>query len=242
MSLTRVHRYCGPESLSDEVAKRLIEQLAGLQRNERVAQLCLTGGRTAQAMYERFAVRAAGAIDPARLELWWSDERFLPTDDPDRVAGPVLAVLAGSLTLKPARIHPMPGADGLVESAQAALTYAKELGDTAFDLCILGMGPDGHIASLFPGHPSGEPTTALAIGVTDAPKPPLERITLTLQAINRAKQVWLLVTGADKAQACARALAGEVGLPAARVQGREATHWFVDAEAAAGLPQHICSL
>lgn len=243
MTSPQVLRHHDAADLADRAAERLLATLIELQADGRVAQLCLTGGRIAHQMYIKLGELVEGsALDPARLELWWGDERFVPTDDPDRNAGPTLAVLAGHFPLAPARTHPMPAADGVVDAAASAATYAKELDDTRFDLCLLGMGPDGHVASIFPDHPSSEPTNQTVIGVSDAPKPPAERISLTLPALNNSDEVWFLVSGLDKAPAVARAISGDVALPAARIHGGRRTLWLVDQDAASGLPYFECSV
>ncbi len=239
----QVVRHADPEDLADRAAARLLATLVELQADGRVAQLCLTGGRIALELYRRLGELVSGSeLDPARLELWWGDERFLPTDDPERNAGPALALLARHFPLDPARTHPMPSADGVVDAAASAATYAKELGETRFDLCLLGMGPDGHVASIFPDHPSSEPTTQSVIGVSDAPKPPPERISLTVPTLNTSREVWFVVSGAEKANALVRALAGDTTLPAGRVAGQERTLWLVDQAAAEQLPYFDCTL
>lgn len=243
MSQPTVVRYRDAEDLANQTASRLLQALIGYQADGRVAQLCLTGGRIALRIYARLAELVVGSeLDPARLELWWGDERYLPTDDPDRNAGPTLATLAGRFPLDPARTHPMPAADGLIDAAAGAATYAKELADTRFDLVLLGMGEDGHVAALFPDHPSSEPTTQTVIGVSDSPRPPSEQISLTVPALSRAGQVWFLVSGREKAASLRRALAGDLSLPAARVHGEEATFWLVDQAAASELPYFECSV
>ena len=237
----QVARYLDADDLADHAARRLLDALVGFQADGGVAQLCLTGGRIALRMYARLAQLVVGSdLDPARLELWWGDERFVPTDDPARNAGPALASLAGRFPFDPSRTHPMPAADGLIDAGAGALTYAKELGDTRFDLVLLGVGADGHVASIFPGHPSEEPTTQTVIGVSDSPTPPAQRISLTLPALSRARQVWFLVSGPEKADAVAAAVGGDQSMPAARVHGEEATLWLVDRPAAAKLPYFEC--
>ena len=239
----QVLRYLDADDLASHAAARLVDALVGYQADGRVAHLCLTGGRIALRVYHQLAGLVGGSdLDPARLELWWGDERFVPTDDPARNVGPTLASLAGRFVVDPARTHPMPAADGLIDAGAAAATYAKELGDTRFDVCLLGLGEDGHVASIFPGHPSGEATSQTVIGVSDSPKPPAERITLTIPALSRSGEVWFLVSGEEKADAVAAALAGDESLPAARVQGEESTLWLVDRAAASRLPYFECSL
>lgn len=243
MTHPTVVRYRDAEELASQAANRLLRALIAFQTGERVAQLCLTGGRIAQRIYARLAELVVDSeLDPARLELWWGDERYLPTGDPERNAGPTLATLAGHFPLAPSRTHPMPAADGLIDADAGAATYAKELGDTRFDLVLLGMGTDGHIASIFPRHPSGEPTAQSVIGVSDSPKRPSERISLTVNTLSRSAQVWFLVSGAEKAAALRQALAGDQELPAARVHGADETVWLVDQAAATELPYFECSV
>jgi len=233
----------GAVALARRTAQRLLDTLIARQSEGHLAQLCLAGGRIAMATYAEFAELVPGsALDPSRLELWWSDERFLPADDPERNAGPALALLARSFPIDPARTHPMPSADGIIDAGASAATYAKELGDTVFDVCLLGMGPDGHVGSIFPGHPSSEPTNQPVIGVSDSPKPPPDRISLTVARMNTSAEIWVIVNGAEKANALSRALAGDDKLPAGHVNAQGRTLWLVDEAAASSLPYYECSL
>lgn len=239
---TRVLRFPQEETLVAAAAAALLRRLLNAQEKGEV-NLCLTGGRIANKIYAAFANLSVGSgLECSRLHLWWGDERFVGTTDPDRNALQSLALLGGRLHLQPSQIHPMPASDGNADPDESAYAYAQELGDTVFDLCLLGMGPDGHVASIFPHHPSFEPTTSTAIGVTDAPKPPPERISLTLPAINRSHDVWLWVNGEEKAQATAAALAGDPDLPAAHVHATHETVWFLDDAAASLVPMHQCQL
>ncbi len=233
---TRTIVHSDADALVLGAATRLLERLSQLQSSDGVAQLCLTGGRIANRIYQGLAEQLPGSpLDGTRVELWWGDERWVPTEHPDRNAGEALAILAPTLAMDPSRVHPMPAADGNVSIEDSADGYAAELGETAFDICLLGVGPDGHVASIFPGHPSLEPTTARVIAVHGSPKPPPERLSLSLATINRSREVWFVVSGADKAEAVRRAHDGEADLPAALVQGREATVWLVDEDAASQL-------
>ena len=134
----------------------------------------------------------------------------------------------------------MPASDGDLDLDQAAEAYARALGDVAFDICLLGMGPDGHVASIFPEHPSAY-AEGDVIAVRSSPKPPPERISLTLPVINRSQEVWFVVSGSDKAAAAKMALlgAGPVQIPAGGVSGVERTLWLMDRDAAAELPTDL---
>lgn len=215
------------------LAADLIAATSAAQAEGRVAQLCITGGRAPLELYRLLADKYADAVDWRAVELWWVDERYVPSDSADRNAEPALELLAG-LPLDPSRVHPMPADEG-ADLNTAAAGYAELVGDTVFDVCLLGMGPDGHCASLFPGHPEARTEGTAAIAVHDSPKPPPKRISLTMEVINRSAEKFLLVTGADKAEACARAHA-EAGpdseLPVARVTDPV---WYLEADSASRL-------
>lgn len=241
---TRVVRLPTPGAVSDLVAQRLLRRLIELQQEQDSVHLCLTGGITADTMYLRFAELADSSnLDASKLQLWWGDERFVPATDPRRNSLQAVSRLARTVSIKSADTHVIPARDGRRDPYEAAAEYEAELGETRFDITLLGMGRSGHVASIYPGHPSFEPTTRRVIGVTDAPEDPPEQITLTLSSLNRSAEVWFLVTGASKADALARALDGDATAPAAHVRGQEATFFFIDEAAAAGLPpQFDCPL
>lgn len=166
---------------ADDVASIVAERLVALLTKKAAAQdridICLAGGTAANAVYERMAELIVDVdIDYMKLHLWWGDERFVAATDPDRNSLQALERLARTLPIHSANIHMMAAKDGRKDSRESADVYETELGDTRFDLVLLGMGPDGHTASIFPEHPSFKPTTRLVIGVEDAPKPPPERI------------------------------------------------------------------
>jgi 6-phosphogluconolactonase len=230
------------DEVAEALAHRLIARLTELQRDFRTPQVCLTGGRIATRAYGHLAEEGVfAAVDWSRVELWWGDERFVPAGDKDRNADPTLEILR-PLPLEPERVHVMPPSDAGLDLDAAAEAYAGELGDTAFDICLLGMGPDGHVASLFPEHPSSY-AEGDVIGVRASPKPPPERISLTLPVINRSREVWFIVSGSDKAAAAKMALlgAGPVQVPAGGVSGVELTLWLLDRDAAAELPSDLAA-
>jgi 6-phosphogluconolactonase len=231
----------GPDDVAEALAARLTARLLDIQRSGRVPQVALTGGRIATKAYQRLAADGAqSSVDWGRVDLWWGDERFVAADDDDRNDLATVQVLQDSLALDPARIHRMPARDGSRDLDAAAAAYADELGGTTFDLCLLGLGPDGHVASLFPDHPSSS-TPGRVIAVRDSPKPPPDRISLTLEVINASAEVWFLVSGEDKAEAARLALTheGPVPVPGARAVGVERTVWFLDEAAASSLPEDI---
>lgn len=244
MSARRVMRYQSGDELAEGVAHRLAHEIVRLQGRQPRVDLCLTGGRIANRIYSALATAPEGSqVDPSQLHVWWGDDRFVPAGDPDRNSLQSLIQLSKAFHLDPANTHVVPAADGKADPDEAAYSYAQEIGDTIFDICLLGMGPDGHVASLFPGHPAFVPDTSqIAVGVTEAPKPPPERISITLPVINRSERVWFLVSGAEKADAVQRVFAGDQSLPAFLVHGVTETCWMIDPEASAGLPRYNCVL
>jgi len=226
------------DAVAEALATRLLSRLAELQAGSRVPQLALTGGRIATRAYARLAAAGpAAAVDWSRVDLWWGDERFVAARDVERNAKQAVDLLREPLGLPDARVHEMLAADAGVGLDAAAEAYAAELGDTVFDICLLGLGPDGHVASLFPEHPSVH-AGGRVIAVRNAPKPPPDRISLTLEVINRSAEVWFVVSGTDKAAAVAMAVqgAGPVQVPGAGAHGEDRTLWLLDSEAAAELP------
>ena len=233
--------HAGPDDVAEALAARLTARLTELQRDGHVPQVCLTGGRIATKAYGRLAAEGRrSAVDWTRVDLWWGDERFVPADDDDRNDKPALALLRGPLGLPAARLHTMPAAGGDLDLDAAAERYAQELGGTTFDVCLLGLGPDGHVASIFPEHPSAH-AEGRVIAVRNSPKPPPDRVSLTLEVINASAEVWFLVSGEDKAEAAALALqgAGPVQVPGAGAHGRERTLWLLDRAAASKLPPDL---
>lgn len=240
---TRVVRLKDAADVSRVVAERLLARMIDLQGKQDTVHICLTGGNAANAMYEELATLVEGSeLDASRLQLWWGDERFVPATDPERNSQQAISRLARTLSIKSADTHMMAAKDGRKDSHESAAEYEAELGDTSFDITLLGIGEDGHVASIFPNHPSFEVTGRAVIGVEDSPKEPTERISLTIPTLNRADEVWMMATGEAKAAAVARSLSGDESVPGAHVQGRVATYWFLDAGAAAGLPaQYACT-
>lgn len=235
-------------ALTRGVAGALARRIVELQATQDKVHLALTGGTTAKIVHEAFAALSpATSLDPAKLELWWTSERYVPTTDPSRNSTAALAVLARSMAIVSSQTHPMPTTSSTSDPHQAALQYSAEIGEQEFDICMLGLGDDGHVAAIFPNHPSmtdamDAPASTRAIGVVDAPIAPPERMTLTFNQLNKSHEIWMFASGSDKADALARAIARDPQIPASHVSGREKTQWFVDEAAAQLLPYYDCEL
>lgn len=240
--MRRVRRCADPAELAETVAHALLERLVAIQREGRMPQIVLTGGSIADRIHRATADRAGGSgVDWTQVVWWWGDERFVASDSAERNARQARHSLLDVVGALPEQIHEVPAREEAADPDAAAVAYAREIdvhgGDT-FDLVMLGVGPDGHVASLFPGSAQLAETDRLCVGVTGSPKPPPERVSLTFPALNRARSVWFVVSGTDKADAVARALTEPpplvADLPAIGVTGSVETVWFVDRAAHPG--------
>jgi 6-phosphogluconolactonase len=238
--------------LADSAAARLVMAIVDAQSSRGQADIVLTGGSMGSAVLVSLGHSPAkDAIDWRRLNVWWSDERFLPAGDPERNETQSRQALLDVVPLDPARVHPMPASDGPdgADLEAAAARYARQLAAAApagqdvpeFDVLMLGVGPDAHVASLFPEHPALHERDTSTIGVRGAPKPPPLRVSMTFPSLNAARHVWFLVSGSDKAGAVGLALsgAGQMQAPAAGVTGMRSTTWLLDRAAATHVPTQL---
>jgi 6-phosphogluconolactonase len=249
MSAPDVHIEPSADALADVVADRVVSVLGAAVRESGAAHLVVTGGGILEQVLAALA-RRGPALEWARVHVWWGDERYVDADSDERNDKPAMRLLFDQVDVDPAKLHRMPAADaGLGDDVEsAAASYAAELARAvpgaadeavpAFDVVLLGVGPDGHCASLFPGHPGTRVVDASVIAVHDSPKPPPTRLSLTFPALDAAKEVWFVVAGSGKADAVARAIGGapREEVPSAGPRGRNRTLWLIDQEAAANLP------
>lgn len=239
-----------PQTLAESVAARFLSRVAKRVDEGKLAHISLTGGTMGSAVLAAASRNPRIArIDWSRVHFWWSDERFVPRGHADRNDQQARAALLDALDLPDANIHTAAASDDGIELDAAAEAYAAELAGFAgndgpwpsFDVCFLGVGPDGHIASLFPDRPEILITDRAVVAVRDSPKPPPERVSMTRPVINSAKRVWMVLSGTDKASALGLALAGAsyASVPAAGAKGRKRTVFFVDGDAAAQVPPEL---
>ncbi len=237
-------------ALASAVAARFIAKTIDLVEEFGEANVVLTGGTMGEAVLE--AVRRSpdcGRVPWGRVNIWWGDERWLPAGDPERNETLARRALLDHVPVDPARVHAMPASDDGLDLDRAAELYEAEIAGAApshlslppFDIVFLGVGPDGHIASLFPNAAGVRERDRLVIPVRNSPKPPPERLSLTLPVINSAARVWMVLAGADKASALGLALAGASvdEVPVAGVRARRTTIYWVDGDAAAEVPESL---
>jgi 6-phosphogluconolactonase len=241
------------DDLAADVAARTISTLAHAQQTRTRAALGLTAGSIMEAVWRALATSPAReAVEWAAVDVFWADERFVPSDSPDRNVTAAQRILFDHEPFSAARHFPMPpdGGEFAGDLDAAAAAYAATLArerrpddppdQPAFDVVLLGVGPDGHCASLFPEHPGLYDESSTVIPVRNSPKPPPNRISLSFDGLNAAREIWVVASGEGKAQAVALALggAGRTQIPSAGALGTKRTLWLVDRAAACRLPKH----
>ncbi len=246
----RVVVYADKQSLSESLASRFLKRVSRVIASRGEATIVLTGGTMG------YAVLAAvndspsrDSVDWTKVNFWWGDERWLPDGDAERNETQARDALLAHIPLDETRVHPFAASDSGVELDAAAEAYATELKASgpagaeypAFDITFLGVGPDGHIASLFPERPGIREDRRTVIPVRNSPKPPPERLSLTLPVINSSERIWLVISGPDKASALGLALADAsvFEVPAAGAHARKSTLFLVDEAAAAEVPKEL---
>ncbi len=239
--------------LNEAIAGRLVIEIAGAQQARGIAHLVLTGGSMgggALVALRDICLAQHDAVNWSTVHFWWGDERFVELGDHERNDTQARAALLDHVAVPAQNVHIMAPSDGpsgddvdgAAEAYSAELArYASAGGAVpAFDVLMLGVGPDAHVASLFPHHPAQRVVDSSVIAVRDSPKPPPVRISLSYPAIGAARQVWLLVAGEEKAQAVEEACSPDANrwdYPASGVRGAARTVWWLDNAAAALLPQ-----
>jgi len=232
MSAADILCYESDTALAEDVAQRLITVLTEVQATGRQPHVALTGGTIASQIYDVLGRIGPGSpVDWSNVAFWWGDERFVPSDSPERNA--LQARQAFLDVVGATRVHEMPTPNSACSVEEGARAYSAEIkasGAGHFDVVLLSLGPDGHVASIFPGSPQATDTDHIAVGVTNSPKPPAERITLTIDALNHADRIWLLAAGVgeggSKEAAFREATAPEPPALAARLHAHLDTLWF----------------
>lgn len=248
--------------LAAATAARLITRLLDVQSERGEATVVLTGGRVGIATLQAVAESSARlAVDWSRVNFWFGDDRFVETASSERNAAQASAALLDSVDVDPQRVHFMAASDQVANLEAAAQDYAEQLaaaatlewenndddqGESApvvprFDVLLLGLGPDAHIASLFPEMAGIRAQGVSVVAVRNSPKPPPLRVSLSLETINTAQEIWIVAAGADKAAAAGLGLAGAnpYQVPASGARGVNKTLWLIDQEAAAKVPEKL---
>lgn len=213
-----------------------------------VVHIVLTGGSVGISVLRSINEHAdRDTVDWGRVHAWWGDERWVSSGHADRNAVQAQDALLDHVAIPTANVHPYPASDGELSLHDAADHYRAELERAGggsmptFAITFLGVGPDGHIASLFPEREGPRVIESTVLAVDDSPKPPPQRLSLSLPLINSSERVWVVLAGVDKAPAFGLALAGasSADVPVAGVQGTDQTIFFVDEAASSDVPESL---
>ena len=219
--------YADAAELSEEVT---VQILAAIEKNLKIKNqfhLVLTGGTLGVHISESLVKEFnsdSGAFKG--LHIWWSDERFVESDSVERNSFALHETVTNSNIV----IHEVLASDVAQDIDEAVADYALALENVDIDLNILGLGPDGHVASLFPGRADIDDQRRV-FAITDSPKPPAERVSFTMSMINSAQEVWIVASGESKAEAVTKIIEGDLSIPASYVRGHSHTRLIVDTEA-----------
>jgi 6-phosphogluconolactonase len=238
------------QALGASVAARFITKIIDVIDDQGQASIAISGGSVSTLVLAAIASSdARESVDWSRVHVWWVDERWVPKGDPDRNDTGTQSDFFDHVSIPDENIHRFATSDAGLSIDEAASAYADELRAAAregalapsFDITLLGVGPDGHTASLFPEFPQLSVTDRAVVSVDDSPKPPPQRLTLTFPVINASQRVWVILSGAEKASVLGLALAGAAveDVPVGGVQGRKRTVFFVDQDAARDVPENL---
>ncbi|MDF2918210.1 MAG: 6-phosphogluconolactonase [Microbacterium sp.] len=238
------------DTLTGSIAARFLDRVAKWGTDGRTVNVGLAGGGIMTDVLERLGSHPErDTVDWSRVHFWWVDERFVARDSEDRNEAVARRAFLDAIELPTSNVHPIAASDEAPDAEAAASAYAAELATAGidgaawpvFDICFLGVGPDGHIASLFPDRGEIRITNSAVSAVHDSPKPPAERVTLTRPVINASKRVWMVLAGPDKSAALGLALAGASyhSVPAAGAKGTRRTILFTDEATAAQVPPEL---
>jgi 6-phosphogluconolactonase len=236
--------------LADLVADKFIVRVRKCVKRQGVAHVVLTGGSVARDVHRAIAAHPRrDSVDWSAVHFWWGDDRYVDTGHPERNDQQATDDMLGACGVLPETIHPMPAYNADVTTQEAAEHYAAELSSyaadgshwPAFDIAFAGVGPDGHVLSVFPGSAQASLDGEAVVAVDNSPTPPAQRITMSIPLLNLSKRVWLVASGADKAPAIGLALAGAhvSEVPAAGLSGSQSTKVFIDADLAANVSEDL---
>jgi 6-phosphogluconolactonase len=219
-------------TVATAVASRLEDVIEQDLATRGECHVVLTGGTVGIALLRQVALTRQ--IDWSDVHFWWGDERYVESSSSDRNAVQAREAMLAKLSIPETNIHEFPATDNSANLLEAKIEFLQEVrkhfGDDfpVFDLTILGMGPDGHIASLFPGHESMASGEAV-VAESNSPKPPAERLSFSYEVLNSSSKIVFVVSGLDKAEAITAVHTNEeCNLPAAKIQAVGETIWFID--------------
>ncbi len=219
--------YADAAELAEEVTVQILAAIEKGLKLKSQFHLVLTGGTLGVQISESLVKEFSADLDAFRgLHIWWSDERFVPAESVERNAFPFHDNLKNQNIV----VHEALASNQVATLAESVSDYDLALENVDIDLNILGLGPDGHVASLFPGLTDIDDQRKV-ISIENSPKPPAERVSFTMSMINSADEIWIVAAGESKADAVTKIIEGELSIPASYVRGNSHTRLIVDTEA-----------
>lgn len=219
--------YADQPELLREITTQLLEVVETGLRINGVFHLALTGGTLGTDLNRALVAHLNANPEMYQgLHIWWSDERFVERTSSEQNSAP----FHSAVTNRNVFIHTLRASDEVENIDLAVDDYLAQLGENFMDLTILGLGPDGHVASLFPGAAHIDRLEKV-IAITDSPKPPAVRATFTMSMINTSTLVWIIAAGASKAEAVTKIIEGDLSIPASYVRAADHTRLIVDTDA-----------
>ncbi len=237
MQSVEVHKAINAADVADQASHVFIDEVVELQSKQDFVHVALTGGTVGILTLNHLQKHPRlNEIDLNRLHIWFGDERYVDAKSVDRNAQQAREALLSHISIPELNIHEFPSSDSGLSVTEAAIEFERTLlewfdAEPQIDLMLLGMGPDGHVASLFPGH---DYANNLIVSESDSPKPPAERLSMSMRMINASKRIIFVVSGIDKAEAIEQIHKNdECDLPAAKVSAKGQTLWIIDEAAGA---------
>ena len=233
-----IRQYATADETAIAAADAAIERILEVLKTQNSIHIGITGGTVGiktLAVWNAHAKR--DQIDYSRVHFWWGDERYVAADSVDRNFKQAWDALLAHIDVPRENLHEFPSTDSGLSLDEAAEFFASHFValQPDIDFAFMGMGPDGHIASLFPGK-SSLTSESSVIAEVDSPKPPKQRLTFGLRVINESKNIWFTVAGFDKADAVSEVISNPLcDLPAAKISGKEETVWYLDQTASSKL-------
>lgn len=231
MSSILVNRFKDAQGVASAAAEYFVTRVGQLVEEQSQVHVQLTGGTVGIATLSAIAEREdAHLLDWSKVHFWWGDERYVASNSTDRNAVQARKALLSKIAIVEENVHEFPATDSGLSLDEAEHLFSAEvkMQEPHFDLALVGMGPDGHVCSLFPGKPVAEPE-AWVIAEPDSPKPPAQRLSFSYGAMNSVNEILFVVAGADKSPAVKQVFDEDAEkLPAAKIAGRQKTIWFID--------------
>ena len=238
MKSVEVRKAINSLDVAQQASSEIVETIKTVLVKKNSVHIAITGGTVGILTLEVLGKASSEQnLDVSKVHFWWGDERFVESNSADRNFNQAKIAMPNMLGAESEKIHPFPSSDDGLELEAAQREFSAHMktvfgeSQPAMDLTILGMGPDGHVASLFPGM---DHDGDLVLSVANSPKPPAQRLSFSMNLVNRSEKIIFVVAGIDKAEAVEAVHKNpDCDLPAAKVEAKGETLWIIDEAAGA---------